>query len=109
MNHANASMAGKRVLVTGGTAGIGRATAVELGRLGAEVIVVARDFDKAEATLDELRAAGAPSPTALLADLSQLSSVHGLADDFRRAYDRLDVLVNNAGAIFTQRKTTAEG
>ena len=102
-------MAGKCVLVTGGTAGIGRATAVELGRLGAEVTVVARDFDKAEATLDELRATGAPSPSVLLADLSQLSSIHGLVDDFRRTHDRLDVLVNNAGAIFQQRKTTAEG
>jgi NAD(P)-dependent dehydrogenase (short-subunit alcohol dehydrogenase family) len=103
------SMAGKRVLVTGGTAGIGRATAVALGRLGADVIIVARDPDKAEATLAELRDAGAPSPAALLADLSHLGSVRGLVDDFRRRHDRLDVLVNNAGAIFGQRKTTAEG
>ena len=52
-------MQGKRVLVTGATTGIGRVTAVELGRMGAEVLLVARDREKADATLAELKAAGA--------------------------------------------------
>jgi len=102
-------MRGKRVLVTGATTGIGRVTAVELGRAGAEVILVARDRDKAAATLAELDAAGAPPAQALYADLSLTSSVRALAAEVREKFDRIDVLVNNAGAIFTSRALTAEG
>jgi NAD(P)-dependent dehydrogenase (short-subunit alcohol dehydrogenase family) len=102
-------MRGKRVLVTGATTGIGRVTAVELGRAGAEVLLVARDRDKAEATLAELRDAGAPPAQVLMADLSLMSSVRALAEEVRGKFDRIDVLVNNAGAIFGSRALTAEG
>jgi NAD(P)-dependent dehydrogenase (short-subunit alcohol dehydrogenase family) len=102
-------MRGKRVLVTGATTGIGRVTALELGRMGAEVVIVARDQKKADATLAELAAAGAPPAQALLADLSLTSSVRTLADEVRKKFDRIDVLVNNAGAIFGSRALTAEG
>jgi retinol dehydrogenase-12 len=102
-------MRGKRVLVTGATTGIGRVTAVELGRAGAEVIIIARDAKKAEETLAELKAAGAPPAQALLADLSLMSSVRSLAAEVRAKLDRIDVLVNNAGAIFGTRALTAEG
>jgi len=102
-------MRGKRVLVTGATTGIGRVTAVELGRMGAEVVIVARDKDKAEATLAELREAGAPPAHALMADLSLMSSVRALAEEVRAKFDRIDVLVNNAGAIFGSRALTEEG
>jgi NAD(P)-dependent dehydrogenase (short-subunit alcohol dehydrogenase family) len=102
-------MRGKRVLVTGATTGIGRVTAVELGRAGAEVLLVARDREKADATVAELKAAGAPPAHVLMADLSLMSSVRALADDVRKKFDRIDVLVNNAGAIFSSRALTAEG
>jgi NAD(P)-dependent dehydrogenase (short-subunit alcohol dehydrogenase family) len=102
-------MRGKRVLVTGATTGIGRVTAVELGRAGAEVIIVARDREKAAATLAELAQAGAPPAQALYADLSLTSSVRALAAEAREKFDRIDVLVNNAGAIFGTRALTAEG
>jgi len=102
-------MRGKRVLVTGATTGIGRVTAVELGRAGAEVVLVARDRQKADATLAELAAAGAPPAHALLCDLSLMSSVRALAEEVRGRFDRIDVLVNNAGAIFGSRALTAEG
>ena len=102
-------MRGKRVLVTGATTGIGRVSAIELGRAGAEVIVVARDRQKADETLAELSKAGAPPAQALLADLSLMSSVRTLADEVRAKFDRIDVLVNNAGAIFGSRALTAEG
>jgi NAD(P)-dependent dehydrogenase (short-subunit alcohol dehydrogenase family) len=104
-----ASMAGKRVLVTGATTGIGRVTAVELGRAGAEVILIARDRDKAAATLAELAQAGAPPAQALFGDLSLMSSVRTLADEARAKFDPIDALVNNAGAIFGARAVTAEG
>jgi retinol dehydrogenase-12 len=103
------TMKGRRVLVTGATTGIGRVTAVTLGRMGADVVIVARDPNKAEATLAELRAAGAPEPTAILGDLSLLASVRAVADQYRQKFDRLDVLVNNAGAIFSRRELTADG
>ena len=102
-------MRGKRVLVTGATTGIGRVTAVELGRAGAEVIVIARDRKKADETLAELVQVGAPPGHALLADLSLMSSVRTLAAEVRGKFDRIDVLVNNAGAIFGTRALTAEG
>ncbi len=102
-------MRGKRVLVTGATTGLGRVTAVELGRAGAEVLLVARDRQKADETLAELAAAGAPPAHALIADLSSMSAVRALADEVRGRFDRVDVLVNNAGAIFTSRALTAEG
>ncbi|MGZ3430115.1 MAG: SDR family oxidoreductase, partial [Polyangia bacterium] len=98
-----------RTLVTGATTGIGHVTALELGRAGAEVIVVARDRKKADDTLAELKAAGAPPAHALLADLSLMSSVRTLGEEVRAKFDRIDVLVNNAGAIFGSRALTAEG
>jgi NAD(P)-dependent dehydrogenase (short-subunit alcohol dehydrogenase family) len=103
------SLNGRRILVTGATTGIGRVTAVTLGRLGADVVIVARDPKKAEETLGDLRAAGAPEPTALLGDLSLMAEVRRLADEYRRRFDRLDVLVNNAGAIFAKREMTSDG
>jgi retinol dehydrogenase-12 len=103
------SMKGRRVLVTGATTGIGRVTAVTLGRMGADVVIVARDAAKAEATLAELRAAGAPEPAAILGDLSLMASVRAVAAEYRQKFDRLDVLVNNAGAIFAKRELTADG
>jgi retinol dehydrogenase-12 len=102
-------MKGRRVLVTGATTGIGRVTAVTLGRLGADVVIVARDAHKAETTLAELRAAGVAEPVALMGDLSLLSSVRAVAEQYKQRFDRLDVLVNNAGAIFTRREVTADG
>jgi NAD(P)-dependent dehydrogenase (short-subunit alcohol dehydrogenase family) len=103
------SMKGRRVLVTGATTGIGRVTAVALARMGADIVIVARDAAKAEATLAELRAAGASEPTAILGDLSLMSSVRAVAEEYQRRFDRLDVLVNNAGAIFSKREVTADG
>ncbi|HEY1587670.1 MAG TPA: SDR family oxidoreductase [Polyangia bacterium] len=102
-------MRGRRVLVTGATTGIGSVTAVELGRAGAEVVLVARDRQKAEETLAALKEAGAPPAQVLMADLSLMSSVRALAEEVRGKFDRIDVLVNNAGAIFGSRALTAEG
>jgi NAD(P)-dependent dehydrogenase (short-subunit alcohol dehydrogenase family) len=103
------SLRGKRVLVTGATTGIGRATAIALGRMGAEVLLVARDREKGDSARAEVLAAGAPAAEVLLADLSLMSSVRALAEEVRGRVDRLDVLVNNAGALFAKREVTAEG
>ena len=78
-------MAGRTVLVTGGTAGIGKATALGLATMGAHVAIVGRDRGRTEAAAGEIRAAGGGQVDALVADLSSQSEVRRLADQVRRA------------------------
>jgi NAD(P)-dependent dehydrogenase (short-subunit alcohol dehydrogenase family) len=104
------SLSGKTVLVTGATTGIGRATALALAQKGAEVVITARDHAKAESTLAEIRAAAPHAKTdVLFADLSSMREVRRLADEYLARHPRLDVLVNNAGAILMQRILTVDG
>ncbi len=103
-------MDGKICLVTGATSGIGAVTAATLAALGAEVVLVGRNPAKTEATLQKIRAAHPEARVqALLADFADLEQVRTLAADFQKRYDRLDVLVNNAGAFFPTRKPTPYG
>ncbi len=97
-------MAGKTVLVTGATNGIGLETARGLARMGARVVILGRDASKAARVAAEVGAAGT-----LIADLSELAQVRRAAAEFRAREDRLDVLVNNAGAMFTRREETRDG
>lgn len=101
-------MKDKVVLITGATNGIGRVAALELAKMGARVVIVGRSREKTEAVRQEILAAGGNADS-LLADLSALDEVRRLAAEFRARYDRLDVLVNNAGAIFARRQATADG
>ena len=103
------TMRGKRCLVTGATAGIGRETARALARQGAGVVLVARDRARGEAVLAELAALGGGEPELLVGDLALQRDVRRIAGEFLRRHARLDVLVNNAGAIFAERELTAEG
>lgn len=102
---------GDRVcLVTGGTSGIGKATVHALAAMTATTVLVARDRAKGEATAEEIRRlTGNDRVEVLVADLSSQASIRALADGFRRAHDRLDVLVNCAGAFFRHRRTTVDG
>jgi NAD(P)-dependent dehydrogenase (short-subunit alcohol dehydrogenase family) len=96
--------------MTGATSGIGQAAAIELARRGAELVLVARDAGRAEATVAAIRsAAPAASVEVMLADLSSQSEVRALAEAVRRKHARLDVLVNNAGAVFQKRQLTVDG
>jgi len=103
-------MSGKTCLVTGATSGIGKETALRLAMLGATVIIVARDAARGETAGDEIRRRVplAQVETAT-ADLSSLAQVRRLAEEVVARYDRLDVLVNNAGVISTRRQLTADG
>jgi NAD(P)-dependent dehydrogenase (short-subunit alcohol dehydrogenase family) len=103
-------MQGKVCLVTGATAGIGQVTATEVCRLGAHVIIVGRSSERCEATQALIRtAAGTDRVDSLVADLSSLSEVRRLAGLVRERYPRLDVLVNNAGAMFWKRSESTDG
>jgi NAD(P)-dependent dehydrogenase (short-subunit alcohol dehydrogenase family) len=94
-------MEGKVVLITGATNGIGKAAALSIARQGATVIVVGRNSAKTEAVVAEISAeSNSRSVKAAVADLSSQEQVRTLADEFKRKYDRLDVLINNAGALF---------
>ena len=103
-------MAGKYVLVTGGTGGIGKATAIGLAALGARVGITGRDPARTEAAAAGIRAApGSPAVDAFAADMSVQAGVRRLAAQVLEAYPRLDVLVNNAGGFWAHRHLTTDG
>ena len=103
-------MAGRICMVTGANSGIGKATAAGLAEMGATVILVCRNREKGEAALSEIKEkSGNNSLDLMLADMSSMQSVRQLASEFRRKYDRLHVLVNNAGLFMLRRTTTGDG
>lgn len=101
-------MKGQICLVTGANAGIGKQTALELAQMGATVVLVARNRERGEAARAEIGADGGPVEL-LLADFSSPASIRAMTEAFKARYDRLDVLVNNAGVYLTGREETAEG
>ena len=103
-------MKDKRVLITGATNGIGKSAALELAKMGAEVVIVGRSESKTRRVLDELKqASGSDRLDMLVADLSSIEQIRRVADEFRARYDRLDVLLNNAGAIFPTYQESVDG
>src|SRR5437763_582258 len=100
----------KICMVTGATGGIGEVTARELARQGAGVIVVGRNREKSETTVAQIKQqTGNSNVEYLLADLSIQKEIHQLAEQFKQKYQRLDVLMNNAGALFMKYQESADG
>lgn len=98
------------VLISGATSGIGLVTARELARQGAKVVIIGRNPARADASVRSIRQdTGNPRVEGLVADLSSQAEVRRLADEFRQRYERLDILINNAGAVFYQRRLSADG
>jgi NAD(P)-dependent dehydrogenase (short-subunit alcohol dehydrogenase family) len=103
-------MDGRTVLVTGGNTGIGKETAVALASRGARVVFTTRDEKKGEAARAEIRSrSGNDDIDVMELDLASLAAVRDFADRFGDRYDRLDVLVNNAGLVLGSRRETVDG
>ncbi len=103
-------MSGKVCLVTGATSGIGRVTARELAQMDATVVAVGRNRQKGEETVAEIKRRSANDKVEFMqADLSSQESIRDLARTFTDKYDQLQVLVNNAGGVFSKRETTVDG
>jgi retinol dehydrogenase 14 len=104
------TMAGKVVLITGGTGGIGKATAIGLARMGARVGITGRDRARAERAAADIRtASGNTAVDAFAADLTSQAEVRRLAIAVLGAYSRLDVMLNNVGGFWAHRHPTADG
>jgi NAD(P)-dependent dehydrogenase (short-subunit alcohol dehydrogenase family) len=102
-------MAGKTVLVTGATGGIGRATALGLATMSAHVAITGRDRGRTEDAAQEIRAAGGGQVEVFVADMSSQAEVRRLADEVLQRLSRIDVLVNNVGGYWNTRHVTADG
>ncbi|MDY6777907.1 MAG: SDR family oxidoreductase [Candidatus Nanohaloarchaea archaeon] len=98
---------GTTVLVTGSTSGLGRETALALGRLGATILVHGRDRQRGSETVAEIEDAGGTADL-FVADFASLDNVRDLARELRDAYS-LDILVNNAGGYFSEGRLTEDG
>jgi NAD(P)-dependent dehydrogenase (short-subunit alcohol dehydrogenase family) len=104
------SLAGRVVVITGATGGIGKETAVGLASRGARVIMVGRDPARTAAAVDEVKQRSESTTVeSALADLSSIKAVRGLAAELHARTDRIHILVNNAGAIFMKHHVTDEG
>ncbi len=108
----------KIVLITGATSGIGYEAAKSIaamrdpgGTVGPRVVVVGRSVEKTARCLDEIRAAGGEGARveSLLCDFESQASIRALAAAFRERYDRIDILLNNAGTVYDKRKLTVDG
>jgi len=106
----NNHMQGKIILISGATRGIGKEAALALARMGARVRISGRSPERVTSAVTEIRGMSKnPDVIGYTGDLSNLAGVQQLASAFRRDHDRLDVLVNNAGALFMNRSTSSEG
>jgi len=104
------SMRGKTAVITGANSGIGKATAIQLAKMGATIVMACRDKGRGNAAIADVKLASKnPEVHLLMVDLALQASVRQFAKEFESRYRRLDVLVNNAGTILANREMTPDG
>ena len=100
----------QHILITGGNAGIGKATAIALAKKGAKIIIACRNETKAQAAVSEIKKAAKNEEIySLICDLASLDSVRNCAQNYRQQFGQLDILVNNAGLITDKLQFTKDG
>ena len=99
----------RTILITGATAGIGLGSATQMAMDGHHLVLVGRNPDKLRRAVEDVRAAGASAVESLTCDFGSLDDVRRLADEVLATYDRLHVLVNNAGTVHADRTVTDDG
>ena len=103
-------MQGKVCIVTGSNSGIGKETALALAGMGAVVVMAVRNRERGERARSEIiEETGNQATDLMICDVSSIESIRRFAREFKEKYDRLDVLINNAGAVFSKRQTTPDG
>ena len=100
---------GKHIVITGATAGIGQSSAIELAKAGADLTLLSRNPDKAAAVAEEIQAAGGSEPTLITMDMASLASVREAAEATLALNKPIDILLNNAGVVNTERRETVDG
>jgi NAD(P)-dependent dehydrogenase (short-subunit alcohol dehydrogenase family) len=96
-------------MITGASSGIGKAAATELARMGATVVIVCRNQNSGERALADIKAKGGESADLMISDLSSQGSIRKLVKDFMNKYQKLHVLINNAGVFLAKRTLTEDG
>jgi len=110
VENVNSGMGGKVVLITGGTSGIGKAAATALAGMGATVVITGRNEERGKRALQEIREeSGNDGVELILADLTVQDEVRRLAEELRERHNQLEVLVNNAGLVSSERTETPDG
>jgi NAD(P)-dependent dehydrogenase (short-subunit alcohol dehydrogenase family) len=110
VENVNSGMGGKVILITGGTSGIGKAAATALAGMGATVVITGRNEERGKRALQEIREeSGNDGVELILADLTVQDEVRRLAEELRERHNQLEVLVNNAGLVLSERTETPDG
>src|ERR1700761_9134922 len=102
-------MRGKTVLITGANQGLGKTSALALGKMGAKLVLVCRNAEKGAAALAALQASGIQDAEVISGDLSSQAAVRHIAEEFQARHQRLDVLLNNAGVLVPSYRKTVDG
>ncbi|MBL4867454.1 MAG: SDR family NAD(P)-dependent oxidoreductase [Pseudomonadales bacterium] len=100
----------KIIVITGANSGIGKATAIALAKQGARIIMACRDAERANAAIIEVLSASPNQTVEIMPlDLASIDSINAFAERFQKKYDRLDVLINNAGLVPIKKELTKDG